>query len=179
MGGTLAGIEWEMKSRALVSRWAVACSLVLSATTMFAADPQPIHWNIKATTAALPLKKAQKVRARISATIAPGWHLYAFEQEPGGPLPTSISLAAGQSFVADGPASESTPKMDYDSNFNLSTSVFEGHAAFTLPVRVSRVIPAGSLRLMVDVAFQTCNDHMCLPLTVKHLSAPIQRGETP
>jgi hypothetical protein len=168
-----------MKNLASVSRWTVACFLALSATTMFAADPQPIRWSIKATTATLPLKKGQKVRARITAIIAPGWHLYGFEQQPGGPLPTSVSLGAGQSFVADGSVGESTPKTDYDSNFNMPTSIFEGHATFTLSARASRVVPAGSPRLMVDVAFQTCNDHLCLPLTVQHLSAPIQRGDIP
>jgi len=168
-----------MRSLAFASRWAVACSLVFGSATMFAAAPHPIRWSIKATTDSLPLKKGQKVRATISATIAPGWHLYAFEQQTGGPLPTSISLAEGQPFAADGPASESTPKMEYDSNFNLPTNIFEGHTAFKLPAKALHAIPGGSARLMVDVAFQTCNDRMCLPLTVQHLSAPIERGEIP
>jgi len=168
-----------MNRLAVVCCWAAACSFVLAANTMSAADPQPIQWRIKATAASLPLKKGQKVRARISATIAPGWHLYAFEQQPNGPLPTSISVATGQPFVADGGARESTPKIEYDSNFGLSTSIFEGHATFMLPAKVSRAIPTDSPTLVVDVAFQTCNDRMCLPLTVQHLSAPIQSGNLP
>lgn len=154
-------------------RWAAACVFILSAPRLFAEDPQPVRWSVTATTARVPLKKGQQVHARITASIAPGWHLYAFEQQPGGPLPTSISVGAGQSFVADGPARESTPKAEFDSNFNLPTSVFEAHATFTLLARVSGPLPKSSSTLMVDVAFQTCNDRMRLPLTVTHLSAPI------
>ena len=76
------------------------CILLLSGHQLFAADPIPIHWTATATTAALPLSKGAKVTARVTATIAPGWHLYAFEQESGGPLPTSVSVASGQAFAA-------------------------------------------------------------------------------
>jgi Disulphide bond corrector protein DsbC len=139
--------------------------------------PQPIHWTATATTTSRPLSKGSKVLAKITASIAPGWHLYAFEQQPGGPLPTNLSLAEGQPFATAGPIGESTPKTEFDSNFNLSTSIFEDKAVFTVPARVSGAVSASSPKLMVDVAFQTCNDRMCLPLTVVHLTAPIQTAK--
>jgi len=140
--------------------------------------PQPIHWTATATTTSLPLNKGAKILARVTASIAPGWHLYAFEQQPGGPLPTNVSLATGQPFAAAGAVGESTPKTEFDSNFNLSTSIFEDKAVFTVPAKASGAVSANSPKLMIDVAFQTCNDRMCLPLTVVHLMAPIRVSET-
>jgi hypothetical protein len=139
--------------------------------------PQPIHWTATATTISRPLSKGSKVLAKITASIAPGWHLYAFDQQPGGPLPTNVSLAAGQAFTSAGPIGESTPKTEFDSNFNLSTRIFEDTAVFTVPARVSGAVSASSPKLMIDVAFQTCNDRMCLPLTVVHLVAPVRVNE--
>ena len=162
-----------MKLRAIGTRMPALCVLLLSVHQLFAADPTPIHWTATATTAALPLNKGSKVLAKITATIAPGWHLYAFEQQPGGPLPTNVSLASGQPFIAAGNAGQSAPKTDFDSNFNMSTSIFEGTAIFTVPARVVEGVPASVPSLVIDVAYQTCNDRMCLPLTVVHLAAPI------
>lgn len=139
--------------------------------------PQPIHWTATATTTSLPLSKGSKVLAKITASIAPGWHLYAFDQQPGGPLPTNVSLAAGQPFAVAGPVGESTPKTEFDSNFNLSTSIFEDKAVFTVPAKASGPVSVSSPKLMIDVAFQTCNDRMCLPLTVVHLMAPVRVNE--
>jgi hypothetical protein len=163
-----------MRFRAITRTVTVVGFLFLSAHQLFAADPTPIHWTATATTAALPLAKGSKVVAKITATIEPGWHLYAFDQQPGGPLPTNVSLAAGQPFAAAGRVGESASKPEFDPNFNLSTSVFEDKAVFTLSARASQAVTARSPKLMIDVAFQTCNDRMCLPLTVVHLAAPIQ-----
>jgi hypothetical protein len=161
-----------MRDIKIVAKWLATAALLLSVNGLFAADPVPVHWSATAS-AALPLTKGSKVAAKVTAAIAPGWHLYAFEQQPGGPLPTNVSLVAGQSFVADGSVRESTPKTEYDSNFNLPTSLFEGKAAFTVQAKAVGAVSGVTPKLKIDVAFQTCNDRMCLPLTVVHLVAPI------
>jgi hypothetical protein len=166
-----------MKLRPIAMRMLAACVLLLSVRQLSAADPTPIHWTATATTAALSLTKGAKVTASVTATIALGWHLYAFEQQPGGPSPTSVSLVPGQPFIAAGNVGESTPKAEFDSNFNMSTSIFEDKAIFTVPARTVGAVPASAARLMIDVAYQTCNDRMCLPLTVEHLAAPIHVGK--
>ena len=162
-----------MSNQRIVAKWYTVATLLLSAHNLIAADPVPIHWTTTATTATLPLTKGSKVVAKVTATIAPGWHLYAFEQQPGGPLPTNLSLVAGQPFVADGNVGESDPKTEYDSNFNLPTSLFEDKAIFTVPARALASASGAAPKLKIDVAFQTCNDRMCLPLTVVHLAVPI------
>jgi thiol:disulfide interchange protein DsbD len=163
-----------MKLLSTARTLAGVCALFLLAPPMHAADPVPVHWKATATAASVPLAKGAKVRVRIAATIMPGWHLYAFDQQPGGPLPTNVSLASGQPFVSDGAPGESDPKTEFDANFNLPTSIFEGSAVFTIPARASAPITARVAKVQVDVAFQTCNDRFCLPLTVVHLVAPIQ-----
>ena len=153
-----------MKDSKITAGLLVGAGLLLATSGARAADPVPIHWSATASTATLPLAKGARVVAKVTATIAPGWHLYAFDQQPGGPLPTVISLVAGQPFTADGKVTESDPKMEFDSNFNLPTKAM-AVAAGTVP------------KLKIDVAFQTCNDRMCLPLTVVHLAAPIRERE--
>lgn len=162
-----------MKKERIVAKGFLAAALLLSTHSLIAADPVPIHWTATASAAALPLAKGSKVVAKVTATIATGWHLYAFEQQPGGPLPTNLSLVAGQPFVADGNVTESDPKTEYDSNFNLPTSLFEDKAVFTVPAKTISAVATSATKLKIDVAFQTCNDRMCLPLTVVHLTAPI------
>ena len=166
-----------MKDSKITAWLLVGAGLLLATSRARAADPVPIHWSATASTATLPLAKGARVVAKVTATIAPGWHLYAFDQQPGGPLPTVISLVAGQPFTADGKVTESDPKMEFDSNFNLPTSLFEGKAQFTVPAKAVAVAPGTVPKLKIDVAFQTCNDRMCLPLTVVHLAAPITERE--
>jgi thiol:disulfide interchange protein DsbD len=162
-----------MKTFGWMAKGVAAVVLLAGARSLVASDPVPIHWMVTATTAALPLGKGSKVVATVTATIAPGWHLYAFEQQPGGPLPTNLSLVADQFFVADGSVGESAPKTEYDPNFQLPTSLFEDRAVFTVPAKAVGGRSYAGAKIKIDVAFQTCNDRMCLPLTVVHLTAPI------
>jgi Disulphide bond corrector protein DsbC len=165
--------ERAMKIQRLTAHAIAAVGLIVLSSGLFAADPMPVHWSATASTSVLPVAKGAKVVAKITATIAPGWHLYAFEQQPGGPMPTVLSLVAGQPFATDGKILESDPKMEYDTNFNLPISLFEDKAVFTLPAKAVGAVHGNPATVKIDVAFQTCNDRMCLPLTVVHLSAPI------
>ena len=142
-----------------------------------AADPRPIQWTAAAKTTQLPLRKGAAVQVTLHAKILAGWHLYAMEQEPGGPTATRINLAPNQAFALNGSIeSETPPIITNDPNFNLETRYFEGEASFHIPVKVMSSTSGAQATLMIDVLFQTCNDRMCLPATVVHVSAPIQRG---
>jgi hypothetical protein len=44
---------------------------------------------------------------------------------------------------------------------------------FTVPAKAVGAVSGAAAKLKIDVAFQTCNDRMCLPLTVVHLTAPV------
>jgi DsbC/DsbD-like thiol-disulfide interchange protein len=142
-----------------------------------AADPHPIQWTLTAKAMNLPLRQGSVVQAILRAKILPGWHLYATEQQPGGPTATRINLSPSQPFRLDGAIeSEMPPAITNDPNFNLETRYFEGDASFRIPIKATSRVSAAQEKLTVDVLFQTCNDRMCLPATVVHVSAQTQRG---
>lgn len=135
-------------------------ALVLAAPVM-AATPKPIHWTLTAVThGRLPAHAGARAVARLKATIKPGWHLYALNQAPGGPVATKISLAKGQNWSLRGKVEEPTPITKHDPNFNIATNFYQNTASFTLPLRATG--RAGS-SVAVKVLFQTCNDELCLP----------------
>jgi DsbC/DsbD-like thiol-disulfide interchange protein len=150
--------------------------LVVGTLRGFAATPQPIQWTLSASvTGSQPMKKGASAVATLHAVIQRGWHLYALDQEPGGPIATKISLPARQSFVLDGDVDQPTPMVATDPNFNLETHFYEDHVTFTLPLKVTAQLRAGPNKVSVDVLYQTCNDTMCLPPTVVHLTSLLKQ----
>jgi len=149
----------------------------LTGSVSHAEDPHPIQWSLTTKATELPLRKGTAVQAVLRAKILPGWHLYAMEQQPGGPTATRINLSPNQVFALNGPIeSETAPIIMNDPNFNLETRYFEGDASFRIPAKATSLVSAAQAKLTVDVLFQTCNDRMCLPATIVHVSAQIRRG---
>jgi DsbC/DsbD-like thiol-disulfide interchange protein len=139
--------------------------------------PHPIQWSLTASAATLPLRDGLLVQGTLHAKIQPGWHLYALDQLPGGPTATRISLPASRVFTLNGSIEADTaPLMANDPNFDLETRYYEGDASFRIPVRVTSSAGAAQAKLAVDVLFQSCSDHLCLPPMVVHLSAQPKQG---
>src|SRR5215831_5051939 len=70
------------------------------------------HETIKWSAMTSPTRVAAKgaFQVRVQAEIASGYHLYSTSQAPGGPVPTSITLPAGQPFSMRQPQIGSWPK---------------------------------------------------------------------
>lgn len=157
--------------------WAevVVLGMVLAAAApLRAATPQPIHWTLSAAThGRLPARKGTRAVAHLRATIKPGWHLYALNQEPGGPVATKISLAQGQNWAVRGSVHEPTPITKHDPNFNIPTHFFNHAVNFTIPLEATG---AAGRTVAVNVRFQTCNDELCLPPQTVEVRGEV-RGE--
>lgn len=139
--------------------------------------PHPIQWSLTASASALPLRDGSQVQGTLHAKIQPGWHLYAMDQLPGGPTATRISVAASRVFMPNGSIEADTaPLVANDPNFDLETRYYEGEASFRIPVKVTSSAGAAQAKLAVDVLFQSCSDHLCLPPVVVHLSARPKQG---
>jgi DsbC/DsbD-like thiol-disulfide interchange protein len=124
---------------------------------------EPVKWSVQAELPGGPLKPGDHFLVRLTAKIEEGWHLYSLEQAEGGPVPTRISVPAGQPFAQDGAIESSEPKSAMDPNFNLTTQYYEEEATFTVPVKVAANAPAGDPEVIISVGFQTCSDQLCLP----------------
>jgi DsbC/DsbD-like thiol-disulfide interchange protein len=103
------------------------------------------------------------VTLALTATIEDGWHLYSVKLEPGGPVPTAISVPDGQLFSAAGDIGEPLPSSSFDGNFNKVLEYHEGKAVFTIPVKVASAATQGKQPARVAVSYQTCNERLCLP----------------
>ncbi len=110
---------------------------------------------------------------RIDADIAPGWHLYAMDIPPGGPIPTSFKVVENEVFSPGGEALQSEPVSWFDENFDMETNYFQGSAEFTVPVRVAESAVPGDYELIIKVEFMLCNDSTCLPPQTEELAATV------
>ncbi|HEY7543767.1 MAG TPA: cytochrome c biogenesis protein CcdA [Blastocatellia bacterium] len=154
-------------SLALVAAAMVAATLSVSAQN-------PIRWSIKPPAVKGPLKPGDKFSVKLTAEIDAGWHLYSLSQPAGGPIPTRITLAAGQPFKLAGKVASPAPLVAHDPNFDIDTEFYEGTATFTLPVKVETDAKPGKAKLQVSAFFQSCNDQFCLPPKTVNLDVPIE-----
>ncbi len=134
------------------------------------AAEDPVQWALAPQQASVA--PGGTVLARLTATLQPGWHLYSPTTPKGGPIPTTLALAASPA-VASVRIYEPKPDRRFDANFQLDTETFENQAVFLLAIELSKDAPAGSLDLTAQVRYQSCNDKMCLPPKRKTAAASI------
>jgi len=124
-----------------------------------------------------PAPAGSILAVEIEAEINPGWHLYAMDIPPNGPVPTSFEILGGEVFSSGGEARQSEPVSWFDENFDMETNYFEGEALFTVPVRVDSSAAPGDYELQLRVEFMLCNDSTCLPPQTEDLSATVTVAE--
>lgn len=112
----------------------------------------------------------------VSATFQPGengrgvltvtmdihriWHIYSITQPQGGPLPTTISVAAPPG-VKIGPFTAQTkPEVHFDNIFEMNVEVHHAKAVWTAPVTFTDTQAA---KLTGAVTAQACKVGACLP----------------
>lgn len=144
--------------------------LLIAATVLSSAlvAQNPAKWALSSGEKGKALGAGAKLTADLTATIEPGWKLYALEQPSGGPIATTIKISAGSQFEISGQiASTPKPKQAVDNLFvgedgkPLVTKYFQNGVTFSVPLRAAAETSAETLSL--DVRFQLCNDTLCLP----------------
>jgi thiol-disulfide isomerase/thioredoxin len=154
----------------------LALVLCFSAATIIAqepgSEPDPIKWTIKSHLSE-PVKAGDRFLVELTAQIENGWHLYSTERVEGGPTPTRIMIPSGQSFEVAGEIDSPAPHSSYDPNFQVATDYYDGTVPFTIPVRALANPPAQSMRLRVQVRYQTCTQTICLAPKLLELETQI------
>src|SRR5581483_2580150 len=100
--------------------------------------------------------------ARVKAKIADGYHLYSLTQSPGGPTPTSITVAAGQPFAVQHVDPWPQPVRLFDPKFGMETEHHAGDVLFDVGITAAAEAKVGRHELMLDVVYQLCDDRTCL-----------------
>ena len=88
-----------------------------------------MHWS--ADIAAESVAPGAQVTVAVRAAIDPGWYIYSITQGEGGPVRSTITLAADQPFALSGTVEGTQPEVKYDQNFEMQVEVHEGQVAYT------------------------------------------------
>src|SRR6478672_8468141 len=82
-----------------------------------ALSQNPAKWSLQASAGDEKISPGDKFDVKLHADIEPGWHLYALDQPPGGPIATTIKIAEGFPFEIVGSITSPQPKKAADQNF--------------------------------------------------------------
>lgn len=141
---------------------------LLLAIVAFGQIERPVTWSFDQKNG-----KGQEVQFVFKASIDHPWHIYGMNIPAGGPISTSIHFdkTAGVKLVGK-PVSQSKLVEEYDKNFDMKLSWYEGSAIFVQKATVSDPKAFG---VSGYVEYMTCNDENCLPPT----KVPFTFGKVP
>lgn len=120
-------------------------TIFVGAVALFALAPaaraaeDPVQWSL--APASPSVAPGGTILARLTATLEPGWHLYAPTTPKGGPIPTTLALASTPAIAAVR-IYEPQPERRFDPNFQLDTETFAKEAVFLVAIELSRDAPA-------------------------------------
>jgi hypothetical protein len=142
------------------------------AAALGAAAPDPVAWKVQEAPAK-PVKAGVRFTVKLTAKIQDGWHMYGIKPVAEGPIPTRIWIAEGQVFQLAGPVQASEPQTLNDASFGMEVDLYEGEAAFTLPVKTAATAAEGAQKLVVSTSYQTCDNKLCLPPKTVKVEVPV------
>ena len=129
--------------------------LLFSAVALQAQVLEPVSWTFRSEKTG-----DNAFELVMTAELDKGWHLYAMDIEPGGPIPTTFTFEPGTGYTLSGKTAEVTkPEVKYDNSFSMNIGMHSGRAEFRQKVTVSQ-LPA---TIKGFVTFMSCDDKQCLP----------------
>lgn len=130
---------------------------------------EPVKWEVSS------VKNGEdEYTILVKAKIEDGWHLYSQElPSDEGPVPTELTLDTVPGIEFLGGFSEPEAHTDYDPNFMMDLSYFEGEVTFKQKLKVTG---DDIDKLEGSVYYMICNDRMCLPPTLEEFYVNINSG---
>jgi thiol:disulfide interchange protein len=153
---------WALTGRLLVSCFALAA--------IAQAAEDPVQWTLafESKTAA----PGSHVLAKFTGTIQPHWHVYSMTTPPGGPNPTTASIAENPA-VAGYKIYQPKPERKLDPSFGIDTETFSEQYVLLFDIELKKDAAAGTAEIAANVRYQSCNDTICLPPKKKLSMAPL------
>src|SRR3984957_3518139 len=152
----------------------LVCLFTLASIAALASIPQaaedPVQWTL--TFDAKSARPGSHVLAKFTGTIQPHWHVYSMTTPPGGPNPTTASIAANPA-VAGFKIYQPKPERKLDPSFGIDTETFSEQYALLFDIELKKDAAAGPADITANVRYQTCNDTTCLPPKKKSATAAI------
>jgi hypothetical protein len=132
------------------------------------AQVKPIVW----ITDIAPGSSDKNWTLTVTATMAPGWHLYSQFMEEGGPIPTKFELSCNADCTFNGAVEEAGELQRFhDGIYDMTIAWFTGKARFT-----SKFHPGSATTVLnVKVDYMVCNEHICVP-EHKEFQVPLKQS---
>lgn len=111
------------------------------------------------------LRAGQPGELRVTATIAPGFHVYAMDQTGRGPIATKITIeessdyTVGQ-FAPDAPAKEHVDEAVFP---GVTLKEHTGRVVWSAPLQIADGTDLGSLKIEGKISWQVCKEQNCRP----------------
>ncbi len=142
--------------------------ITTAATAQIRKDPT--NWSVKGPANA---KVGQTVDVRISATIAPDWHIYANDLDPSiGPLPASFTFPKSADYQLVGKPIPVGVEEKFEEVWNAKIRQFVGKATFIQKVKLLKT----NAVVRGTVEYMACSDKdgTCLPPATADFSTTIK-----
>jgi thiol:disulfide interchange protein len=146
----------------------LVCLFTLASIAGAAEDP--VQWTLAFDAKAAP--PGSHVLAKFTGTIQPRWHVYSMTTPPGGPNPTTASIADNPA-VAGFKIYQSKPVRKLDPSFGIDTETFSDQFVLLFDIELKKDAAARPANITANVRYQTCNDTICLPPKRKSAMAAI------
>ncbi|SEG31164.1 Disulphide bond corrector protein DsbC [Bryocella elongata] len=131
--------------------------------------PQPVQWKV--VRAERGAGGASTFRVELAGSVTPGWHVYAQQEPENGPIPLRVAVEDSSRAEIIGTIGGTAPTRRTDPSFELETEVYLSDFTLVVPVRWKHEPDTGG-PIVLNVRYQACNDHTCLPPRTVHLSVP-------
>jgi DsbC/DsbD-like thiol-disulfide interchange protein len=159
--------------QAVTGRLAFLAALCVGCWPAIAQGPlQPVTWTLTANPS--DAKPGDALTVDLNAELDSGWHVYGLNQLEGGPTPLKITVDPNSPAQLAGTPSGTPPVKQHDTSFDLDTETFLHPFTLHVPLRLKPNMPPGSQDITLNVRFQACNDHVCLPPKTIHLTASVR-----
>jgi thiol:disulfide interchange protein DsbD len=130
--------------------------LLLLSLVSLNAKADPVTWS-----AEIKNSGTENPELVISATIAPGFHLYAPSSPEGGPVPLQFFFEDLKGVSLSGkPVANKAYSKEYNDVFEVDEHFFTGSVKFTQKLKPT----AETFSLKVELKGQACQDGACMPL---------------
>jgi thiol:disulfide interchange protein DsbD len=124
------------------------------------AAEDPVQWTL--TLDSKSAAPGSHVLGQLSGTIDPHWHVYSMTTPPGGPNPTTASIADNPA-IAGFKIYQAKPERKLDPSFGIDTETFADKYVLVVDVELAKNAAPGPADLTAKVRYQSCNDTICLP----------------
>jgi hypothetical protein len=163
-----------------VVRWAgaavVGLAIHAAAVSQTPAKPKSpfadtVAWSISAP--AGDVKPGSRLKLSVKGAVVDGWHVYAQDQLPRGPISLGVDVDKNPVAAAAGALVATAPVKAHDQSFGFETQYYDKDFTLEVPVQIDAKSATGAQQIPISVYYQSCNGKVCHPPKTVTLSAAI------